>query len=244
LESNKIKLLYALQKIDLELMDLEELKGDLPSMVNRLTEESNALTAQIDELQHSFEANHTARENATLEAESLSARIDKLKKQLYTVRNNKEYDAITREITKAEDTVLSLLKEYDTHEESQKELRTRIDAVQEKLAGVEKELEENRRELKAVSKSHEDEEKQLLFERESLVRLIDRDMFALYERIRKAKDGRAIVAVRRGACGGCYKTVSPQLNLLLRKNEEMYICENCGRILISEDIAAGVNKVA
>jgi uncharacterized protein len=225
-------------------MDLDELKGDLPSIVNRLTEERNSLLAQIKELQHTFETNHTAREHANLEVESLTARIEKLKKQLYEVRNNKEYDAITREITKAEENILSILKEFDMHEDAQDELRDRIEGLKEKLTGVEKELEENKKELKAVSKSHEDEEKQLLFERESLVRLLDHDQFALYERIRKAKDGRAVVAVRRGACGGCYKTVSPQLNLLLRKNEEIYICENCGRILISEDIAAGVNKVA
>ncbi len=241
---DKITLLFTLQKIDLELMNLEELKGDLPSIVHALTEQQSALSEQLSELETSFDENYTARERAKLEIEHLTQRVETLKNQLYQVRNNKEYDAITKEINKAEETVISLMQQTETNEGEKQALTQQIETVKEKIQGISRELSENKEELKEVSKAHEDEELQLQGERKNIAARIDTDFLALYDRIRKAKDGKAVVPVRRGACGGCYKTVSPQLNLLLRKNQEIFTCENCGRILIAEEIAAAVNKVA
>ncbi len=233
-----------LQTFDLKLMDLEEEKGDLPGIVRNLNRQLQELLSRIDEIQRTIDGHIATREQSTLDAESLNDRAESLKKQLYEVRNNKEYDAITKEINQAEAGITRKLQEADEHDSKQKELQTQLDEHKQKLETLKTELTERQSELQSVSKVHEKDELQLNHEREKIARQIPGDTLLMYDRIRVAKDGKAVVPIKRGACGGCYKTVPPQLNLLLRKNDEIHICENCGRILIAEEIAAEVNKVA
>jgi len=241
---NPIRLLYLLQKYDHKLMDLEEEKGDLPGIVRNLSDQLKELQSQIDELQTNINLHITTSEKSTLDAEALSDRVESLKKQLYEVRNNKEYDAITKEINDAENNITQKLVNADEHESKQNELQSSLNDLKEKHESIENDLDERQSELQSVSKIHEEEELQLQHERDKIARQLSPDTIAVYDRIRSAKDGKAVVPIKRGACGGCYKTVPPQLNLLLRKNDEIRFCENCGRILIAEEIAAEVNKVA
>jgi len=225
-------------------MDLEDEKGDLPSIVNNLSNQAQEIQSQIDELQNQIEMHIAAREQSTLDAEALNERVESLKKQLYEVRNNKEYDAITKEITEAEDTIMEKMQATEDHDAKQKEMHTNVGELKQKHETLQSELQDNQSELHEVSKVHEEEEMQLKQQRETIARQISNSTLSLYDRIREAKNGKAVVPITRGACGGCYKTVPPQLNLLLRKNDEIHICENCGRIIIAEEIAAEVNKVA
>ncbi len=225
-------------------MDLEEEKGDLPGIVRNLSDQLKELQSQIDELQTNINLHITTSEKSTLDAEALSDRVESLKKQLYEVRNNKEYDAITKEINDAENNITQKLVNADEHESKQNELQSSLNDLKEKHESIENDLDERQSELQSVSKIHEEEELQLQHERDKIARQLSPDTIAVYDRIRSAKDGKAVVPIKRGACGGCYKTVPPQLNLLLRKNDEIRFCENCGRILIAEEIAAEVNKVA
>jgi predicted nucleic acid-binding Zn-ribbon protein len=101
---------------------------------------------------------------------------------------------------------------------------------------LEKELKERQGELDRVNKEHEEEELRLKHEREKLVVRIERNDLRLYERIRKAMKGKAVVPVRRNACGGCFKRVPPQVSVELRKNSRLMTCEHCGRLLISDEI--------
>jgi uncharacterized protein len=233
-----------LQRFDLKLMDLEEEKGDLPGIVRNLTDQLHELQSRIDQLQREINDHITTRTQSTLDAESLNERVESLKKQLYQVRNNKEYDAITKELNDAESGIIKKLQAAEEHESKQKELQTVLHEITDKFGMLKNELAENQHELQSVSKIHEKEELSLRHERDKIARRIPEDTLLMYDRIRFAKDGKAVVPIKRGACGGCYKTVPPQLNLLLRQNDEIHICENCGRILIAEEIAAEVNKVA
>lgn len=241
---DKIKLLYLLQTFDLKLMELDEEKGDLPGIVRNLQTQIREAQSRMDELQREINEHIVAREKATLEAETLSERVETLKKQLYQVKTNKEYDAITKEIAEAEQKFTERLQDSENHDLKQKELQITVAELQKRVETLTVELRENESELQVVSKTHEEEELQLRHERDKISKQLSADTIAIYERIRMAKDGKAVVPIKRGACGGCYKTVPPQLNLLLRKNDEIHYCENCGRILIAEEIAAEVNKVA
>lgn len=241
---NKIQLLYLLQTLDFKLMELEEEKGDLPGIVRSLDLEIQDIQARIDELQGTINGHIATREQSTLDAESLNDRVESLKKQLYEVRNNKEYDAITKEINEAEAGITRKLQDADESDAKQKELQIQLDELSQKLGTLKTELTERQSELQSVSKVFEQDELQLNHERDKIARQIPVEMHMMYDRIRDAKKGKAVVPIKRGACGGCYKTVPPQLNLLLRKNDEIHICENCGRILIAEEVAAEVNKVA
>jgi hypothetical protein len=102
---------------------------------------------------------------------------------------------------------------------------------------LQKELTERQKELDAVNKEHEQEELRLNHEREKLVAKLTTSDYQFYERIRNAKEGKAVVAVKRNSCGGCFNRVTPQRILELRKNDAIITCERCGRILVSDEIA-------
>lgn len=241
---DNISLLYTLQQCDLKLMDLEDEKGDLPGIVRDLTDREGELQSKIEEVQSSINEHITTREKSTLEAEALNERVESLKKQLYEVRNNKEYDAITKELSIAENGITKKLEDADEHDIKQKDLANTLDDLKQQQDTLKSELGERETELQSVSQVHEEEELHLKDQRHRIAQRISTDMLVIYDRIRRAKDGIAVVPIKRGACGGCYKTVPPQLNLLLRKNDGLHFCENCGRILIAEEIAAEVDKVA
>lgn len=225
-------------------MDLEEEKGDLPGIVRNLTDREDELQSKIDGVQSSINEHITTREQSTLEAEALNERVELLKKQLYEVRNNKEYDAITKEISEAENGITKKLEEAEDHDIKQKDLANTLDDLKQQQDSLKSELGERETELQSVSQVHEEEEMHLKDQRHRIAQRISTNMLAIYDRIRRAKDGIAVVPIKRGACGGCYKTVPPQLNLLLRKNDELHFCENCGRLLIAEEIAAEADKVS
>ncbi|HTP13429.1 MAG TPA: C4-type zinc ribbon domain-containing protein, partial [Bacteroidota bacterium] len=105
------------------------------------------------------------------------------------------------------------------------------------------ELKEKSAELSLVSKENEEEELKLRHEREKIVARIQKSEIQMYERIRKAKGGLAVVPVKRNSCGGCYNRVPPQRVLELRKNSHITACERCGRILVSEELANDSSEI-
>jgi predicted nucleic acid-binding Zn-ribbon protein len=114
--------------------------------------------------------------------------------------------------------------------------------VKGELGEVTKVLEEKRQALAEVSKTTEEEELKGKHERQRMLARIKKSDLTLYERIRKAKKGKAVVPVRRGACGGCFNKVPPQMLLELRQNNKFYTCEHCGRIIVSDEIAEAASQ--
>jgi predicted nucleic acid-binding Zn-ribbon protein len=120
--------------------------------------------------------------------------------------------------------------------------RNDIEAANQQIEELDKVLEEKRAALAEVSKSTEAEEQKYRHERQKIVVRIPKPDLATYERIRKAKRGRAIVSVKRGACGGCFNRVPPQKILELRQNNKVFTCEHCGRILVSDEIVESASS--
>jgi predicted nucleic acid-binding Zn-ribbon protein len=112
-----------------------------------------------------------------------------------------------------------------------------IEDTTQKIAELDALLEEKRQALTEVSKNTEKEELEFNHEREKILVRINKADITLYERIRKARQGKAVVAVKRGACGGCFNRIPPQKILELRRNDAIFTCERCGRILVSDEIA-------
>ena len=236
----KLRNLYALQQIDLNLDELEELKGDLPSEIRDMEAEENSLQEQLTALETTMRTAFTQREHADDEILSLREKSERYKSQQYQVRNNKEYDALTKEMASAENTIARLEKEMEMFEGKATVARHDIDGIREQLESLRGVLDERRAALAEVFKSTEEEEARYRHERDKVVHKISKGELAQYERIRKAKKGRAVVTVRKGACGGCHATVPPQRLLELRQNRKPYFCEHCGRIIISDEIAVTV----
>lgn len=237
---NRLRLLYALQQIDLGLDDLQEMKGDLPRVVADLNGLIKAKEKSQKELEGIIKDSIVRRDSVDVEILTLKENIEKYKTQQFQVKTNKQYDALSREIDTAGVKITKLQKEMESLEGKVTAAKQDVVAIGPELEQLLAELKEKTAELEQVNKEHEEEELKLNHEREKLVVRIDKNDIRVYERIRKAKSGKAVVPIRRNACGGCYKRVPPQTVLELRKNSKVITCEHCGRILVSDEIASTV----
>jgi uncharacterized protein len=234
---SKLQSLYLLQLLDTELDDLRELRGDLPDTVNQMEEQLRFFEQRIEEVDAALKKGALDRAMKEQESLDLIARIEKYRGQQLEVHNNKEYDALTREMEIAENTISTYEVEIEAYvDQSQqlKESKTQFEKQRDELMA---ELEVKREELREILDTTGQEEQALERRRGEALAQIDNDEFSLYTRIRGAKSGKAVVPIRRGSCSGCYNIVPPQLILEIKKNDRMYKCEHCGRILVSEEIA-------
>jgi predicted nucleic acid-binding Zn-ribbon protein len=232
----RLRLLFALQKVDLGLNELEEMRGDLPFTVKKLEESLHSKLMSKQELEGLKKQSLVSRDATDVEILTLKERIEKYKTQQFQVKTNKQYDVLTREIELSQDRVTKLQREMELLEGKASLAKTDIESLQPEIAELEQELAERRKELAAVNKEHEEEESKLVHERDKFVARITKADYQMYERIRKAKDGKAVVAVKRNSCGGCFNRVPPQKILELRKNDTILTCERCGRIIVSDGI--------
>lgn len=241
---NKLRILYALQLVDNALDELEELKGDLPIEKQGLEENISRLESEKAALEQSMRESFAARDHADSEIITLKERMARYKSQQLEVRNNREYDALTREIDYAGETITRLEKEMEVTEAKAIAAKTDLAGLSARLEEAQKILEEKTGALGEISKMNEAEELRYRHEREKLIARIEKSYLEAYDRIRKAKKGRAVVPVRRGACGGCFAKVPPQRILELRQNDRIHQCEHCGRIIVSDEIAETTSATA
>ena len=233
---NRLRLLYALQRVDSNLDELHELKGDLPHLVEVLEKKLQEKDTLRKSLEATVKHSQVRRDEIDLEIVTTKEKIEKYKEQQFQIKTNKQYDALTREIDLSQERVKTLEKEMETIEGQAANAKTDLETLAPELQDLRKELKERQAELDHVNKEHEDEELKLKHEREKLIVRIDKSDVKSYERIRKALGGKAVVGVRKNACGGCFKRVPPQVSVELRKNSRLMTCENCGRLLVSDDI--------
>jgi predicted nucleic acid-binding Zn-ribbon protein len=233
---NRLRLLYALQRVDSNLDELRELKGDLPQIVTNLESQLQAKERTRQELEQGIKHGIVRRDEIDLEIITTREKIEKYKEQQFQIKTNKQYDALTREIDTSQEKINQLAKEMDTLEGRATVAKSDLEKLLPEIEELKEELEGRRKELDLLNKEHEDEELKLKHEREKLVVRIDKSDVRMYERIRKAMGGKAVVPIRRNACGGCFKRVTPQAAVELRKNSKLMACEHCGRLLVSDEI--------
>lgn len=231
----QLKLLVELQEIDSQLQRLEATKGDLPVREREVRTKRDALKNQLESLQKELEQTKKDRIRANSEFESLKDKKAKYQKQLFTVRNNREYDAVTAEIELAEKALEDLETQIIALMEKEDQLTKEVERVTSEFQTAEKELEELLNELNEKSAQIEDQRLRLMHEREKVVMQADKSLIATYERIRRAKGGLAVVPVSKGACGGCFTQIPPQRALEIRSSDRIYTCEVCGRFLYWKD---------
>jgi uncharacterized protein len=234
---NRLRLLYSLQLVDSDLDELQEMKGDLPKIVAELTETVKSKLAQKKELDDLLKKSIVSRDKTDVEILSLKEKIEKYKTQQFQVKTNKQYDTLAREIDHAQEKITKLQKEMDELEGKAEFAKEDAEKLRPEIETLQAEFADRKKELAAVNKEHEDEELKLQHQREKIVSRVSKADYQMYERIRKAKEGRCVVRVQRKSCGGCFNRVTPQRVLELRKNSTLITCERCGRILISDELA-------
>jgi predicted nucleic acid-binding Zn-ribbon protein len=229
-------MLYELQQIDDGLDELDELRGDLPEIVAGL--EGKVVNVEILVHENEDYITSSTAERIRMDSEIVSFRekIDKYKSQQYKVRNNKEYDALTKEMEMAQEQITRNVNAIDAILDKQKIAKDELERLTLELEEAKKELDERKVELEELVLNTEDEELKLKHDREKVVVRMNKADLAIYKRIRKAKQGKAVVGIKKGTCGGCHHVVPPQKLLELRRHDRIYGCEFCGRILVSEDL--------
>jgi predicted nucleic acid-binding Zn-ribbon protein len=239
---NRLSTLFELQLIDDELDTLQELRGDLPLEVNNLNSQIQNIKDTVEEKEkEKKEAIATMKSNEA-EIERLNASLTKFKAQLYQVRNNKEYDALTKEIDHSEEKISTFTSENEVFENKIQMLKAEIEEVTPQLDDLLAEVEIKEEELKQIVKANEREETKLVAKREDVAAKVRRSDYNTYTRIRKALAGKAVVTISRGACTGCHNVVPPQRQIEIRGSKRLFTCESCGRLLISPNVAAEVKK--
>ena len=223
--------LIALQKIDSRLLEIEEIKGDLPIIVEKTENLVNNLKDEVvNNLDAIKEIEKTIRELG-FKVEDSNEKLKKYKDQLYLVKSNKEYDALMLEIDHIKDfldgvetNILELEEKKSSFEEKNKSNEIDIESNQ-------KRLDESTLELSNAMTSTKSEEDGLNNERDGLVKNIADNLISSYEQLRNARDGKAMVSINRGACGYCFNQLPPQFVIEVKQNNSIKNCDSCGVFL-------------
>ncbi len=231
----RIQTLLELQEIDRQLYALEKAKGDLPQTLEELKRKAAELTSTHD--QKAAHLSNLDRQRRALESALALAkeRKKKYETQLYAVKTNKEYDAITLEIEHTE-------KEVDHSEtkiletlEAEENLKKEIAQYEEQLKAAQQERDQQEKLLNQMMEQNKHQVEQLRSARQSLVAGVKPGLLRSYERILRGKDGVAVVKIVRGSCGGCSTRITSQRAMEIREMREIYYCESCGRILLWQE---------
>jgi len=233
---SRIKTLYELQIVDEQLDELEELRGDLPVAVESLRSKMNQIKKDTEEKEEQRKNSLDKRKENEEEVEKLKANQKKFKAQLYNVRNNKEYDALTKEIDHSEELIKKLESENDSLADVSKKLADEIEEVTPQITELNDDLKIKEADLKEIIKTNAKEEAKLRDRRKIIEDQTKKADYSAYMKIRRAK-GRAVVTIKRSACSGCHNIVPSQRQLELRRNNKLFFCEYCGRILVSPEVA-------
>lgn len=239
---NRLTLLWELQTLDFKLDDLESLRGDLPLAVQKLENEMKAIEESITQKQTDIDESLEKKKHNENEVTRLLESQKKFKSQLYQVRNNKEYDALTKEIDHADEQMTKLENENEALIEHVEQLKVEIEEQKPMLDELKTELGDKETDLKSIIEDNESEEAVLKKERDQIVSKIKKSDYSQYMRIRKAKRGVGVATIRRSACSGCHNIVPPQRQLEIRRNNRLFTCEYCGRILVSQEISDSVEE--
>lgn len=230
--------LYKLQKIDSKVDDIQILKGELPMEVSDLEDEITGLRTRIGKQEEEMEAMETGIANRKLAIKDAEANIKKYQKQQGNVKNNREYDALSKEIELQKlDIQLSEKKIKDAKDDKAEKAEV-IEAAEKVIKQKEKELKQKKSELEEIIAETEAEEKALLKKSKDAQSKIDERLLAAYNRIRKNfRNGMAVAPVMRNSCGGCFNAIPPQMQSEIRQHKKIIQCEHCGRILVDSELA-------
>lgn len=233
----KIITLYELQKIDSKIDEINKLKGELPLEVQDLEDEIAGLETRMANISAEADELSAAVKNNKDEIEKSKALIVKYEAQLDNVRNNREFDALTKEIEyqKLEiELYEKKIKEASAEVKIKKKMIEDNEAI---IADRKIDLQSKRGELESIDKETAKELETLQAQSAAAAAKIDERLLAAYNRIRhNVRNGLAVVTVKRDACGGCYNRIPPQRQMDIRTNKKVIVCEYCGRILVSSEL--------
>ena len=234
--------LYTLQSVDSEIDKIKIIRGELPQAVQDLEDEIAGLGTRIENFTAEIKETEAANKARNTEITEHEEQIKKYQKQQDNVRNNREFESLNKEI-EFQNLEIQLCERKNKEGQAHvKELKQHIEAAKTLLENRQKDLDAKREELTSIIAETEKDERRLLEkskEQEQYFVGPDERYLAGYKRIRgAARNGLAVVTIDRDSCGGCFSNIPPQRQMEIKMHKKVIVCENCGRILVDDDIAA------
>ncbi len=239
----KLKMLYELQTVASEIDKINTLRGELPLEVQDLEDEIVGLKTRLANFSEELKSLNLAIANKKTEIKDSKAKIEKYKEQQENVRNNREFDSLSKEI---EFQTLEIELSEKKIREFTIDIKTKTEAAEasEKLFKErEEDLIRKKKELQEITAETAVEEEKLKSKVTKIESLIEDRLVMAFNRIRKnARNGLSVVTVQRDACGGCFNKIPPQRQLDIASRKKIIVCEYCGRILVDKDIATPIEE--
>ncbi|WP_306571446.1 zinc ribbon domain-containing protein [Segatella buccae] len=234
----KLKTLFQLQTTLSGIDEKRALRGELPLEVQDLEDEIAGLTTRIEKIEADIRDFQSAMVQKRGEIQDAQASVERYKRQLDEVSNNREYDTLTKEIEFQTLEIELCNKKIREAEVKVTEKERDLEQNHEIIDDRRKALEEKKVELDEIMQETKEEETLLKEKASELEKKIEPRLLTSFKRIRKnARNGLGIVYVQRDACGGCFNKIPPQRQLDIKMHKKIIVCEYCGRILIDPELA-------
>lgn len=239
----KLVSLIRLQKIDSKLDEIRILKGELPMEVKDLEDEIEGLHARQSRVEEEINGIMEFIEQKKEGIKEAKALIAKYEKQSENVKNNREFEAINKEIETQQLDEKLFEKYIKNANEDLAKKAVLLENAKKAVAAKEANLAAKKAELEKIIKDTEKEEKVFNKEIGDARAQVEERLLSGYDKIRNNyRNGLAVVAVEREACGGCFHSIPPQKQSEIKLHKKIMVCENCGRILVDSDLADSVSE--
>ncbi len=233
----KLRALYELQLVDSEIDKIQTLRGELPLEVQDLEDEIAGLETRINNLKQEVKNIDKAIAGKQTEISNSKSLIKKYEEQQNNVRNNREFDSLSKEIEFQKLEIELSEKRIKEFNNAAKEKNELIEESSKKLDDRMVDLKNKKNELDDITSETRKEENDLSKKSQKIESVIEERLITAYKRIRKnARNGLAVVTIERDACGGCFNNIPPQRQLDIKSRKKIIVCEYCGRILVDDEI--------
>ncbi len=239
----KLEALAKLQTLDSKLDIIHTLRGSLPDEVEDLEDDVVGLQTRLQKINDDIKLLDLEITKRKGIMKDYSDQIRKYETQLNTVKNNREFEALSKEIEFANLEILTSDKKIKGIQEQIAQKNQLLSDTNGQIEEKKTELDVKQKELEAIVKETEEEEKKLHDASKKAGSKVDARVLRHYQKIRKnMRNGLAVVSTDRDACGGCFAIIPPQMHLELRHRKKLLVCENCGRILVDVSFFEGSKK--
>lgn len=228
---NKTQTLINLQAVDSQLLEIRELLGDLPLKVEELTAEEIKLKQDIDDRKIRIREIELQVAGRELEVKDYKAKIEHLKEQLYLVKTNKQYDALTHEIDFLKEKLNELEKKESVLLNEKGNLHNETQTRENNLESLTVDLHKRRTNLELLMNESAEQKNELEIRRSDIVKDIEPSIIYKYNKVLEAREGMAVVEVFGSSCGGCGSMVPPQKIAELKQGNLLQTCDVCSRFL-------------
>jgi len=241
--AEKLRALYELQQVATSIDKIRILRGELPLEVQDLEDEIAGLETRVAKYQEDIDALEKSISGKKQEIVNAQGLIKKYEEQQNNVRNNREYDSLSKEIEFQTLEIELRQKHIKEHNDKIAKLNKDIEESRKELDERKEDLNNKKEELDSIIDETKKDEENLNNRSEEIREIIEPRLLKAYKRIREnARNGLAVVTVERDACGGCFNKIPPQRQLDIRSRKKIIVCEYCGRILVDPDMAEEISE--